>query len=216
MPNYTNFTTDYPQSVAPLSYDLTSIAQTQVSITQSLNRTASDKGGQRWGIRFSYAPLTREKFVPIWTFLIKQRGRFGRFSLALPNQEPRGTLNAQPNTQLRSKTTVNSGNQITIKNFVASQTGAIKQGDYFRIGSSSKVYIACDDYNSDSNGEVTITTYPNLVNPVSTDDIIYFEPVFTVSLANDNLDANVPNTNNTNFSVEFIEVVSNTGTQVIY
>tara|TARA_Y100000996_G_scaffold411263_1_gene395082 strand:+ start:842 stop:1492 length:651 start_codon:yes stop_codon:yes gene_type:complete len=216
MPNYTNFTTDYPQAVAPISYDLSSIAQTQVSITQSLHRTASDKGGQRWTISFNYAPLTREEFIPIWTFLIKQKGRFGRFTIALPNQEPRGSLNAQSNTQLRANTSASSGRTLAIKNFVPNQTGAIKQGDYFRIGSSSKVYIACDDYDADSNGIASVTTYPNLVSPVAEDDIIYFEPVFTVSLGKDNLDCNVPNTNNVNFQVEFIEVVSNSGTQVIY
>tara|TARA_Y100000356_G_scaffold135195_1_gene147134 strand:- start:500 stop:1150 length:651 start_codon:yes stop_codon:yes gene_type:complete len=216
MPNYTNFTTDYPQSVAPISYDLSSIAQTQVSITQALNRTASDKGGQRWGISFNYAPLSRDEFAPIWTFLIKQRGRYGRFTIALPNQEPRGSLNTQSSLQLRAKNNLSAGNQLTIKNFVANQTGVIKQGDYFRIGSSSKVYIACEDYDSDSVGDVTVTTYPNIVNSVAVDDIIYFEPVFTVSLASDNLDANVPTTNNANFSVEFVEVVTNSGTQVIY
>ena len=216
MPNYTNFSTTYPQGTAPFSYDLSSIAQTQVSITQSLNRTASDKGGQRWHIKFNYAPLTREQFAPIWTFLIKQRGRYGRFTIALPNQEPRGSLNTQQNLQLRAKNTLTAGNQLTIKNFVANQTGVIKQGDYFRIGSSSKVYIACEDYDSDSVGEVTVTTYPNIVNTVAVDDIIHFEPVFTVSMANDNLDANIPNTNNANFSVDFVEVVTNSGTQVIY
>ena len=158
MPNYTNFSTTYPQGTAPFSYDLSSIAQTQVSITQSLNRTASDKGGQRWHIKFNYAPLTREQFAPIWTFLIKQRGRYGRFTIALPNQEPRGSLNTQQNLQLRAKNTLTAGNQLTIKNFVANQTGVIKQGDYFRIGSISKVYIACEDYDSDSVGEVTVTT----------------------------------------------------------
>ena len=76
--------------------------------------------------------------------------------------------------------------------------------------------MACQDYDSNGSGQVTVTTYPNIVSSVSENDIIYFEPVFTVSLANDNLDANVPNTNNANFSVEFIEVVSNSGTQALY
>lgn len=216
MPNYTNFTTDYPQSVAPISYDLSSNAQTQVSITQSLNRTVSDKGGQRWMISFNYAPLSRDDFAPIWTFLIKQRGRYGRFTIALPNQEARGSLSTQSGQQLEANANLTSGNQLVIKNFNASQTGVIKQGDYFRIGSSSKVYIACSDYNSDANGLVTVTTYPNIVNSVAENDIIHFEPVFTVSLTSDNLDVNVPSTNNANFSAEFTEVVTNSGTQVLY
>jgi len=216
MPNYSTFSTDYPQSVAPISYDLSSMAQTQVSITQSLNRTVSDKGGQRWAITFNYAPLSRELFAPIWTFLIKQRGRFGRFSIALPQQEARGSLSTQSNLQLRAKSTLTKGNQLVIKNFVANASNVIRQGDYFRIGSGSKVYIACEDYSADSNGDVTVTTYPNITNPVAVDDIIYFEPVFTVSLESDNLDANVPNTNNSNFTVSFVEVVSNSGTQAIY
>lgn len=216
MPNYTNFSTDYPQSVAPESYDLSSISQTQISITQSLNRTVSDKGGQRWSITFNYSPLTREQFAPIWTFLIKQRGRFGRFSLALPQQEARGSLSTQSNLQLRAKSALSRGNQLIIKNFTPNASNVIRQGDYFRIGSGSKVYIACENYSADSNGDVTVTTYPNIANPIAVDDIIYFEPVFTVSLEKDNLDTNVPSTNNSNFSVSFIEVISNSGTQAIY
>jgi hypothetical protein len=221
MANYTitgtnpnGYTTDYPQTVAPLSYDLTSLTQSQLSVTHSFNRTVSDKGGQRFKIVFDYAPLPRDKFTEIWAFLIKQRGRFGRFTIALPNQEPRGSLATATGQQLKIKTAVEKGNQITIKNFQANQTGVIKAGDYFCIGTNSKTYIACQDYNSDANGEATITTYPNLTNSTSVDDLVYFKPVFTVSLINDELTCNVPNTNNANFSVEFIESVSNSGTNI--
>tara|TARA_B100002019_G_C21265543_1_gene599218 strand:+ start:650 stop:1423 length:774 start_codon:yes stop_codon:yes gene_type:complete len=215
-PSYSSYSVDYPTNIAPESYDIASISQTQISVTQSLNRIVSDKGGQRWQISFNYPPLTRDKFSEIWSFLVKQKGRFGRFSMALPNMQARGSLAVQTNTTIKVKSDVARGNTVTLKNFVASSTGVIKKGDYFRFSSSSKVYLACEDYDSDANGEVIITTYPNIVHSVSTDDDVYFEPVFTVSLSSDTINANVPLTNNANFSVEFIEVISNTGVQALY
>lgn len=211
--SYSNFTTQYPQTTAPISYDLESLTNTQISVTQSMNRTVSDKGGQRFSIKFNYAPLPRDKFAEIWAFLIKQKGRFGRFTIALPNQEPRGSLASNNLTDIQVNTTVEKGNQLSIKGFTASAQGVIKTGDYFRIGNSSKVYIACEDYNATSEGIVQVTTYPNLVTTATENQQIHFEPVFKVSLTSDTLTCNVPQTNNSNFSVEFIETISNSGSQ---
>ena len=214
---YSPYTTDFPQIVAPESYMLSSMAQTQTSVTHSLNRTVSDRGGHLWKIKFEYAPLTREQFAPIWVHCIGQRGRYGRFSVALPNQEPRGSLLNQANQSIRIKTQATSGNSIALKNFQADQTGVLKQGDYFRIGTSSKVYMLLSDYDADSSGEIASALfYPNLINTAEVDDILYFEPVFTVSLVYDNLECNVPSNNTTNFSVEMVETITNSGSQAIY
>lgn len=217
MGNYTNYTTDFPQVVAPESYMLSSIAQTQTSVTHSLNRTVTDRGGHLWKIKFDYAPLTREQFAPIWSHCIGQRGRYGRFTVALPNQECRGSLATATNQVLRVKTQATSGNTLQIKNFQPSQTGVLKQGDYFRIGSSSKVYMILADRDSDSSGNVdNVSFYPNLCHTANVNDLLYFEPVFTVSLVYDTLDCTVPKNNTTNFSVEMVETISNTGSQAIY
>tara|TARA_B100002019_G_scaffold111531_1_gene95946 strand:- start:7466 stop:8269 length:804 start_codon:yes stop_codon:yes gene_type:complete len=214
---YTTYSTDYPTHIGPQSYDLTSIHQTQLSTTQSMHRHVSDKGGQRFGIKFNYSPLTRDQFLPIWTFLITQKGRFGRFTLALPNSEPRGSLRvASGQTHIQVKTTVNNGNTVTLKNFHPSSSKVIKQGDYFRFGTQGKTYIATQDYDSNASGEVVLTIYPNLTASVAGNTQVYFEPVFFVSLVNDNLDVNVPSNNNANFSVEFIETIYSSNNEQVY
>lgn len=214
---YTTYATDYPQTIAPSSYDISSYTQTQMSVTQGMNTTVSDRGGQRFGIKFNYSPLVRENYAELFSFLIKQKGRFGRFTIALPNQTPRGSLTLLGGqTQHKINADVTQGNQIVVKNFAQNSSGVVKAGDFFRIGSGTKVYIACEDYDSDANGHVTITTYPNLANSISENDVVHFEPVFKVSLTSDNLTMNIPTTNNANFSVEFLESVANSGTSVTY
>lgn len=207
---------DYPTEVAPESYDLTSVTSTTISVTQALKKSATSRGGQRWAIKFYYAPLTRQQFTPIWCFLIKQRGMFGDFTIALPNLQSRGVLTTQGTTVPQIKTAVSRGNQITIKNFTANTQKIIAQGDYFRIGNSPKVYIVGDDVQSNPNGDVTITTYPNLVQPIETNDVVYFEPIFNVSMVTDSLFVNVPKTTNSNFSVDFVETLGNTGNAITY
>ncbi|HAI40389.1 MAG TPA: hypothetical protein DCM40_20940, partial [Maribacter sp.] len=187
-----------------------SVNQTQITTSHSLQRMATSRGGQRWLIKFTYPPMSREEFNPIWSFLIKQRGRFNAFTLALPNHETLSPLPlATGSNVLKINKDVGAGeNILDIKNFTANTTGVIKAGDYFRIASSNKTYIAVEDYNSNANKRALVTTYPSLVQPISENDIVTFEPVFRVSLVNDNMTVSIPSDTTRNFSVEFIETIT--------
>jgi len=205
MSNYSTYTTDYPQHIAPSSFTIFSTALTTSTTTQSLKRLVSSRGGQRFGLKFNYAPMTKEEFLPLWAFLVKQSGQFGTFTVAMPNQECRGSLSTQANEVLQVNANTTGGNTITIKNFNTSQSNVVKVGDYVKFGSSSKLYIVTDDVNSDGSGLGTLSLYPNIIGTVSENTQVYFEPVMNVGLTEDNLQADIPSDMTYNFNVEFIE-----------
>jgi hypothetical protein len=206
MSNYSTYTTDYPQHIAPSSFTIFSTAQTTATTTQSLRRIVSTRGGHRFGLKFNYAPMTKEEFLPIWAFLIKQAGQFGSFSIAMPNQECRGSLSTQANSTLQTDDET-TGNSVTIKNFNASQTNVVRVGDYFSFNGSAKLYIATADVDSDSSGIGVIPCYPNIEGTIAENTNIIFEPVMNVGLVADDLNVNIPSDMTYNFSIEFIERV---------
>jgi hypothetical protein len=204
MSNYSTYTTDYPQHVAPNNFTVFSTAQTTATTTQSLRRIVSTRGGQRFGLRFNYAPMTRDKFMPLWAFLVKQAGQYGTFSIALPNQECRGSL-SKPNASTLQTNQATSGNSVQVKNFNANQTNVVRAGDYFRFLGRTKLYIATADVNSDGTGLATIPCYPNIDVTIAQDIEVVFEPVMNVGLVKDDINVDIPNDMTYNFSVEFIE-----------
>jgi len=41
-------------------------------------------GGQRWTFSAKYNPMTRAEFMPVYAFVISQRGQLGTFSIVPP------------------------------------------------------------------------------------------------------------------------------------
>lgn len=209
MPNYTTFTTDYPQHIAPANVELSSMHNTQVNVSHNLRQTASTRGAQRFRIKFDYAPMTRDEFAPIFAFLLEQKGRFAKFTVALPNQEPRGDLTPTSGNQLTVSADVSAGaNSIGINNAEPNTANFFKQGDMFRIAGSPKVYVVRNDVTSASSGATTLEFYPNLVQDAQASAIVYFEPVFQVALMSDESMVAMPANRTHHFSVEFIEAIS--------
>lgn len=206
MANYSTYSADYPQHIAPRDYDITSATPTMVSTSQSLKRVTTSRGAHRFGVRFNYAAMTRDEFMPIWAFLMNQNGQAGDFTVALPNQEPRGTLATAPSQQLRLNAEATRGStSLVLKNFANSETDAVKAGDFFNITGNKKTYIAISDATSDSTGLLTLDFFPKLQVDAAQDTIINFEPVINVSLSNDLLSVNIPASKVYNFNIEFVE-----------
>ena len=64
-----------------------------------------------------------------------------------------------------------TGNSLITDGWTASQTGILKAGDYFQLGSStsSKLYKVLNDANSDGSGDATFDIWPNINTAVSDD-----------------------------------------------
>ncbi len=87
----------FPTTVALADMTITSMEPTQVSITHSLKRQVRSRGGQRWAIKGSYAPLDREQAAELYAFGVAQRGQYQTFTIVPPTvSAPLGSANGTP------------------------------------------------------------------------------------------------------------------------
>lgn len=182
----------FPASPAPRAFKFGSIQPTRVSTSHSLKRYTRTTNAQRWTLSLDFSQLTRLKFMPIWAFLIGQRGQYDTFQYVLPAPlySPQGvgaTGSPSPtvNGNFGSPVETQSGRTVYTKGWPNS-TAILKMGDFIKFGSHSKVYMARSDVTSDSSGFATVDIGPALVQAVSDGDAIITHNIpFTVSLTRD-------------------------------
>jgi hypothetical protein len=94
-------------------------------------------------------------------FLLSLNGQQGTFLLGDPlGSTVRGVGTGTPLVKGASQT----GNSLITDGWTASQTGILKAGDYFQLGSSSssKLYKVLADANSDGSGDATFDIWPSI------------------------------------------------------
>lgn len=178
-----------PTVRAPAQVSLRSMQPTRVSVAHSLKRQARTTGSQRWGLRFSYAPLKRAEFAVLHSFLLAVRGQADTFTVTLPGSgTPQGTWLGMPVVNGASQT----GRVLNLRGLTASQAAAVKAGDILTIAGQTKVYMATADAASNASGLATVAIEPALqVSPPDGAAITATNVAFTVALASDNLDTNL-------------------------
>lgn len=124
--------------------------------------------GQWWEFQASLPPMTRATAEEWVAFLLSLNGMQGTFLLGDPlGTTARGIATGTPLVKGASQT----GNSLITDGWTASQTGILKAGDYFQLGSStsSKLYKVLNDANSDGSGNATFDIWPNINTAVSDD-----------------------------------------------
>lgn len=124
--------------------------------------------GQWWEFQASLPPMTRATAEEWIAFLLSLNGMQGSFLLGDPlGTTARGIATGTPLVKGASQT----GNSLITDGWTASQTGILKAGDYFQLGSStsSKLYKVLNDANSDGSGDATFDIWPNINTAVSDD-----------------------------------------------
>jgi len=174
----------FPTSPAPSSVEIQSIEPNLVSVAQNLQRQVRTRGGQRWVLKVSYAPLTRAEFAPIYAFAMAQRGQFETFTFTPPViSVSQGITSQNPVVNGALALGVSSA---SIDGLSASTNGIIKAGDFFKFSGHNKVYMATADMNSASNSTATLAFAPNLLNAVADNETITFASVpFVCSFVSD-------------------------------
>lgn len=122
--------------------------------------------GQWWEFQASLPPMTRATAEEWVAFLLSLNGMQGTFLLGDPlGTTARGIATGTPLVKGASQT----GNSLITDGWTASQTGILKAGDYFQLGSStsSKLYKVLNDANSDGSGDATFDIWPNINTAVS-------------------------------------------------
>mgnify|MGYP003633260599 CR=1 FL=1 len=194
----------FPTTVALASMTITSVEPTSVSATHSLKRQVRSRGGQRWGLRGSYAPLTRGQAAELFAFSVKQKGQFETFTIVPPTvSTPMGVATGTP---LVNGAHVAGDTTIATDGWTVSTTGIMKAGDYIKFG-HDKVYMVVADAASSSGGVSTLTIHPALMSALANDESITVSNVpFTVAFASDQQDVSEAASGTFGFSVSLVEV----------
>ena len=124
--------------------------------------------GQWWEFQASLPPMARATAEEWIAFLLSLNGMQGTFLLGDPlGTTARGIATGTPLVKGASQT----GNSLITDGWTASQTGILKAGDYFQLGSStsSKLYKVLNDANSDGSGDATFDIWPNINTAVADD-----------------------------------------------
>ena len=127
--------------------------------------------GQWWEWEAHLAPMTRANAEAWIAFLFSLNGMQGTFLLGDPlGSSPQGVGTGTPLVKGASQT----GNSLITDGWTASQTGILKAGDYFQLGtsSSSKLYKILADANSDGSGDATFDIFPAINTAVADDSAL--------------------------------------------
>lgn len=164
----------YPISPAFNAINLKSESQTLFSETVSGRQQSRKIGGQKWTFTASYAPMKRDEFNGIFSFVVAQQGRHGVFTVT--PTEISSTSGTATGTVTTSTATLGASSVA-----VSGLSGSLMAGDLIKFSGHTKVYMLTD--NRPGDGVMAIT--PPLIAPVGSETVIYTNVPFTVRLSND-------------------------------
>ena len=179
--------------------------KTLTSTTDSGKMFSVQIDGQRWKFSASYPPMSRQRFAPVYAFIIKQRSQKETFQIVPPvisSAKGHETASVLVNGAHSAGDTT-----ITIDGHQNNSTGAFHAGDLIKFGGHSKVYMIVEDVNPSGNAS-TLTIEPPLREALADDETITYDDVpFTVRLTNDVQTFNTDNIDIYTFEVDFIEAL---------
>ena len=192
-----------PTTPAFRTYQLSSIDPTSISISQSGKRFAEKLPGHIWMIKATYPPLEDDDFWTLYAFALKQRGKYGTFTVQIPKTN-RGSYGGTPLVDGASQT----GATLDVKGGTPNITGWAKAGDIFNIAGTTKVYLITDDADTDGSGNVTLNLMANLMDSPADSAALTFSGVnFTMYFAKDEQITSVQPGGFYSFDVDMIEAL---------
>ena len=188
-------TTPVFQSVNLKSNDKTLTSQTVNGRTQS-RKLAS----QYWEFSAKYPPMTQADFMPVYAYVMQQRGQSNTFTVRIPVlEDARGTASGTLKVNVAK-----AAGQTTIA--VDGITGTIVEGDLIKFG-HDKVYMVVGHTETSGNTR-TIEIQPPLRSNVANDETINYDNVtMKVRLRNDIQSFGMSNDGLFRYEVDFIEAL---------
>jgi len=141
-------------------------------------------GGTGLSFKITYGVMNRSMFMPVWAFLLKQKGSFESFTFIDPSTAtPQGIATGTP---LVVGAHTAGDETIATDGWTASQTGILLAGDVLKFGGHNQVYHLTDDADSDGAGASTLSIYPPLEEALANNESITVNDVpYTVKLVGD-------------------------------
>lgn len=195
----------YPTSPVFSSIGFTSEQKTITSTTDSGKMFSVQVDGQRWKFSASYPPMTRQRFAPVYAFIVKQRSQKETFTIVPPViSSARGH---EVNNVAVNGVHTAGDTTIAVDGHHNNSAGAFLAGDLIKFGGHDKVYMIVEDVNPVANAS-TLTIEPPLRQALADDETITYDNVpFTVRLTNDIQTFNTDNIDLYKFEVDFIEAL---------
>jgi len=151
--------------------DFQSNVQSRVTVSVSGKAQRLKVGAQYWNFKLKSPALSREDFMSVYSFIVKQDGQYGSFTVVPPVvASTRGTATGT----ITVNATVAAG-QLTCNS--TGGTGTLKKGDLIKFSNHDKVYMLTEDVNLDGSTVDTLTFYPNLVSSISNTTTITYNDV---------------------------------------
>jgi hypothetical protein len=166
----------YPSSPEASTINIISLQPNLMSETRSGRRQVRSIGSQRWSITATYNPMTRAEFMPVYAFVLSQKGELETFQFVPP------VVGSTSGTATGSVTTNGSSAIGATSVTIAGLTGILKAGDFIKFATHSKVYMVT----ADRSGAGAMTIEPPLFVAVAGSTAITYNSVpFTVRFNND-------------------------------
>ena len=149
----------FPSTVGFETLDFQSNVQNRVTVSVSGKAQRLRIGAQYWSFKLQSPQMTRADFRTAYSFIIKQDGQYGSFTIVPPTiASTRGTASGT----VTSTGTVAAG---ALTAAVSGGTGTLKKGDLIKFSNHDKVYMITEDVASLASA--TLNFYPNLVTSIS-------------------------------------------------
>jgi len=171
-------------------------SNTQTRTTQTLSgRTQRAQiNSQHFSFKLVSPPLSREDYMPIMAFIMKQGGKFDSFTVVPPLiSSTRGT--ASGTITCVEATTSDYDNSATSSNVpVSGGTGTLKSGDLIKFSNHDKVYMLTEDVNLDGSTIDALPIFPTLRTATTSSTTVQYNNVpFKVFLTSDQQQFSVGN-----------------------
>ena len=151
----------FPSTVGFETLDFQSNVQNRVTVSVSGKAQRLRIGAQYWSFKLQSPQMTRADFMTAYSFIIKQDGQYGSFTIVPPTiASTRGTATGT----ITVNATVAAG-QLACNS--TGGTGTLKKGDLIKFSNHDKVYMLTEDVNLDSSTVDTLNFYPNLVTALT-------------------------------------------------
>lgn len=126
-----------------------------------VQQTQAFPGGDFWDCTITLPPMYRATAWPWEAFLAELRGKANVFQLYDPRcVSPIGSGKGAPLVATSGSENLPMTTSLTTRGWQPSTYRLLMPGDRFQVG--YRLYMCCEQVNSDSNGDATITVWPSL------------------------------------------------------
>ena len=211
LPNGNVFTLiPLPTSPGVADYSLTrknSVAYVASPFVPGVNQTFVWPGADCWACQFNLPKMDRFTAAPWMGFISELRGISNVFVFPLPGalSTPMGVADGAPVCATTSTTNQTSAISLATSGWTPNVFGQLLPGDYINVG--ARLHVVCEQVNSDSNGNATITIWPSLrESPANGAAIVLTNCGVLLRLAKNDIDSHTDMSGITELSISAIEV----------